>query len=144
MTYSNLLAVPPVVVAGPARDLSPMPWPYRVAAVELSVVVPFHRTGPRLQEALKRISDALNSQGIAFEMIALSARPGAGSSPELDRMPHTRVVTSGSIEDKGAALHLGFAMARGAWICFVDIDEDAEIDGYELIEHFHRAREKNL
>ncbi|MFC3381124.1 glycosyltransferase [Couchioplanes azureus] len=144
MTYSNLLAVPPVVVAGPARDLSPMPWPYRVAAVELSVVVPFHSADARLEGALKRISEALNSQGISFEVLALSARPGAGSSPELDRMPHTRVVTSTTIEDKGAALHLGFAMARGAWVCFVDIDEDADVDGYAVIEYFHRAREKNL
>ncbi|MEV6597183.1 glycosyltransferase [Actinoplanes sp. NPDC051346] len=144
MSYSNLLALPPVVVAGPARDLSPMPWPYRVAAVELSVVVPFHNANIRLQVALQQISDALVSQGISFEVIALSARTGAGSSAELDSLPHTRVVTSAGIQDKGAALHLGFAMARGAWICFVDIDEDAEIDAYELIEQYHRSREKNL
>ncbi|MFI5494827.1 glycosyltransferase [Actinoplanes sp. NPDC051859] len=144
MTQTNLLAVPPVVVAGPARDLTPMPWPYRVASVELSIVVPFHSADERLQDALRRIGDALNSQGISFEVIALSARPGIGASPELARMPHTRVITSDAVEDKGAALHLGFAMARGAWICFVDVDEDADMDAYELIEYFHRAREKNF
>ena len=56
MTHSNLLAVPPVVVAGPARDLAPLPWPYAVAAVELTVVIMrFDAADPaRLQAVLSK------------------------------------------------------------------------------------------
>ncbi|MEV4636443.1 glycosyltransferase [Actinoplanes sp. NPDC049548] len=142
MTHTNLLAVPPVVVAGPARDLAPMPWPYAVAAVELTVVVPFQNAGRRLREAVQRVADALHSQQVSFEVIAVAARPGDGSAQTLADLPQTRVVTSAHIQDKGAAMHFGFAMARGSWICFADMDGDTEVDAYELIEHFHMAREK--
>ena len=41
----------------------------------------------------------------------------------------------------GAALQSGAAAAAGAWIGVVDVDGDAEVDPYELIECLHRARE---
>ncbi|PRY19327.1 glycosyltransferase [Pseudosporangium ferrugineum] len=143
MTNSNLLAVPPVVVAGPARDLAPLPWPYAVSSVELTVVVPFQNPGARLQDAVQRLSDALHAQRISFEVIAVAAGSRNGSAGSLGDIAHTRVVTSAHIQDKGAAMHFGFAMARGAWICFADIEGEAEVDAYELVEHFHLAREKN-
>lgn len=142
MTHQDLLAVPPVVVAGPARDLAPMPWPYAVAAVELTVVVPFQNPGRRLREAVERLTEALHFQQISFEVIAVAASSGDGSAQTLAGLPHTRVVATTHIQDKGAAMHFGFAMARGAWICFADVDADTEVDAYELVEYFHMAREK--
>ncbi|MFI7603282.1 glycosyltransferase family 2 protein [Actinoplanes sp. NPDC049681] len=142
MTHRNLLAVPPVVVAGPARDLAPMPWPYAVAAVELSVVLPFQNPGRRLREGVERLAEALHSQQISFEVIAVAAGSYDGSAQTLAGLPHIRVVDSAHIQDMGAAMHFGFAMARGSWICFADVDPETEVDAYELVETFHTAREK--
>ena len=141
MSHSNLLAMPPVVVAGPARDLSRRAWPYALTTVDLSVVVPFRRADERLLTALQEISEILHAQGISFELIVVPAGPVQGDPRTLAGLPYARIVRSQDQQDQGAAMHVGFAMAHGSWVCFHDVEGDAEIDGYELAEHFHRARE---
>ncbi|MGA5301821.1 glycosyltransferase family 2 protein [Nucisporomicrobium flavum] len=141
MSQPNLLAVPPVVVAGPARHLTVKPFPYAVTAVELSVVVPFRRPDERLLTVLRDVSRILHAQGISFELIAVPAGRLDGDPALLEKLAYTRVVRSRDQQDKGAAMEVGFAMATGAWVCFLDAEGDDEIDAYELAEHFHRARE---
>ncbi|MEV4703886.1 glycosyltransferase [Actinoplanes sp. NPDC049316] len=141
MSHSNLLAVPPVVVAGPARHLTVQPFPYAVTAVELSLVAPFRRPNERLLTVLRDVSRILHAQGISFEVIAVPAGPVDGDVSGLERLAYTRVVRSEDQQDKGAAMEVGFAMATGAWVCFLDAEGDDEVDAYELAESFHRARE---
>jgi hypothetical protein len=140
MTQSNLLAMPPVVVAGPARDLSRRPFPFALATVD-SVVVAFRRADERLVAALQGISEILHAQGISFELIAVPAGSVQGDPQMLAGLPYSRVVRSQDQQDKGAAMHVGFAMAHGSYVSFLDAEGEAGLDGYELAEHFHRARE---
>jgi len=141
MTQSNLLVMPPVVVAGPAANLSAQPFPFALTAVDLSVVVPFRRADERLVAVLQEVSEILHAQGISFELITVPAGAVHGDPRPLADLPYARLVRSQDQQDKGAAMHVGFAMAHGSWVCFLDAEGEAEIDAYELVEHFHRARE---
>ncbi|WP_306214805.1 glycosyltransferase family 2 protein [Actinoplanes sp. RD1] len=139
MTVAHLIAVPPVVIAGNDRA----EWQYGdPTAVEFSIVIPFHNPGAALRSTVERISDALYAQGIPFEVLAVSGGTKDGSERTLDDLSRTRVIAQPDIQDRGAALQAGFAAARGAWIGFVDVDADSEVDPYELIECLHRAREE--
>ena len=139
MTVNHLIAVPPVVIAGPDRAEWQSGDP---TAVEFSVVIPFHNPGAALRRAVERISDALYAQGILFEVVAVSGGTKDGSERTLDDLARTRMIARTDIQDRGAALQAGFEAARGAWIGFIDVDADAEVDPYELIECLHRAREE--
>ncbi|MFI5935882.1 glycosyltransferase [Actinoplanes sp. NPDC051494] len=139
MTVAHLIAVPPVVIAGPGRPESQSPDP---VAVEFTVVIPFHNPGAALRRAVERITDALYAQGITFEVLAVSGGSTDGSERTLDGIARTRVVAHRDIRDRGAALQAGFAAATGTWIGFVDVDADVEVDPYELVECLHRAREE--
>jgi glycosyltransferase involved in cell wall biosynthesis len=139
MTVAHLIAVPPVVIAGPGRLESQSPLP---VAVEFTVVIPFHNPGPNLRRAVERITDALYAQGITFEVLAVSGGGTDGSERTLNGLARTRVVVQDDILDRGAALQAGFGYAAGAWIGFVDVDSDVEVDPYELVECLHRAREE--
>jgi len=138
MTVAHLIAVPPFVVAGPApRDF----WSRGQAAVEFTVVIPFHSPGGALRRTVDHLAETLYAQNISFEMIAVSGGSTDGSEQSLAGLPWIRVITEADVQDKGAALQRGAAAAAGAWIGFVDVDGDAEVDPYELIECLHRARE---
>src|SRR5690349_133223 len=127
MTVNHLIAVPPVVIAGPDRAEWQSGDP---TAVEFSVVIPFHNPGAALRRAVERISDALYAQGILFEVVAVSGGTKDGSERTLDDLARTRMIARTDIQDRGAALQAGFEAARGAWIGFIDVDADAEVDPY--------------
>ena len=95
----------------------------------------------RLFASLQEISEILHAQGISFELIAVPAGSVQGDPQSLAGLPYARIVRSQDQQDKGAAMHVGFAMAHGSRVCFLDAEGEAGIDGYELAEHFHRARE---
>ncbi|UQU62402.1 glycosyltransferase [Couchioplanes caeruleus] len=138
MTVAHLIAVPPFVVAGPApRDF----WSRGQAAVEFTVVIPFHNPGASLRPTVERLAETLYAQNISFEMIAVSGGSIDGSEHSLADLPWIRVINDPDVRDKGAALQTGAAAAQGAWVGVVDVDGDAEVDPYELIECLHRARE---
>lgn len=138
MTVAHHIAVPPVVIAGPGRFGSQSADP---AAVEFSIVIPFHNPGAMLRATVDRIADALYAQGISFEVIAVSGGCKDGSEHSLAELPRTTVIVRDDIRDRGAALQAGFSRARGTWIGFVDVDADSEVDPYELVECLHKARE---
>ncbi len=129
----NLMAAPPVVV----------PATVAAAAVDFSVVVPFRNPGPMLRRTVEQLRYVLRAQGITFEVIAVSEGSTDGSAAGLGDIAEARVIASGDICDKGAALEAGFAVAGGAWIGFVDLDGDDEVDPYEVVETLHRAREQH-
>ncbi|GAB1642239.1 glycosyltransferase [Krasilnikovia sp. MM14-A1259] len=138
MTVANLIAAPPVVV--PAR---PGSRPADSAAVDFTVVIPFHKPGAKLLQTAQRLSEVLHAQNIRFEILAVSAGCIDGSGATLADLADTRVIASRDVQDKGAALEAGFAAAAGAWIGIIDVDGDTEIDPYEVVETLHRAREEH-
>jgi glycosyltransferase involved in cell wall biosynthesis len=131
MTVANMIASPPVVFS--SGTVSP--------AVEFSVVVPFRNPGSVLRRTVERITEALYAQNVSFQVIAVANDCTDGSELTLAGLHGTWVSSDPDICDRGAALEYGFAAAVGAWIGFVDIDADTEVDPYELIECLHRARE---
>ena len=131
MTIANMIANPPVVF--PAGTLRP--------TVEFSVIIPFRNPGSALRHTVQRITDALYAQNVSFQVIAVAADCTDGSELTLSGLHGTWVSSDPDIRDRGAALTYGFAAAVGAWIGFVDIDADTEVDPYELVECLHRARE---
>lgn len=131
MTIANMIANPPVVfAAGTSRP-----------TVEFSVIIPFRNPGSALRHTVQQITDALYAQNVSFQVIAVAADCTDGSELTLTGLHGTWVSSDPDIRDRGAALTYGFAAAVGAWIGFVDIDADTEVDPYELVECLHRARE---
>ncbi|RZU48359.1 glycosyl transferase family 2 [Krasilnikovia cinnamomea] len=131
-TVANLIAAPPVVV--PATGPS---------AVDFTVIIPFHRPGVALRQTVQRLTEVLHAQNITFEIIAVSAGCIDGTVATLEELPHTRLIASRDIQDKGAALQAGFTASTGAWIGIVDVDGDTEIDPYEVVESLHLARDRH-
>jgi glycosyltransferase involved in cell wall biosynthesis len=132
MTVANMIANPPVVF--PAGTLRP--------TVEFSVIIPFRNPGSALRHTVERITEILYAQNVSFQVIAVAADCTDGSELTLGGLHGTWVSSDPDICDRGAALAYGFAAAAGAWIGFVDIDADNEVDPYELVECLHRARER--
>jgi len=132
MTVANMIANPPVVFS--AGNPSP--------TVEFSVVIPFRNPGSALRHTVQRITEALYAQNVSFQVIAVAADCTDGSELTLSGLHGTWVSSDPDVRDRGAALTYGFATAVGAWIGFVDIDADTEVDPYELVECLHRARER--
>ncbi|MFI7543899.1 glycosyltransferase [Actinoplanes sp. NPDC049599] len=132
MTVADMIASPPVVFA--AGTVRP--------TVEFSVVVPFRNPGSVLRNTVERITEILYAQNITFQVIAVATDSTDGSEHTLAGLHGTWVSSDPDIRDRGAALEYGFATAAGAFIGFVDIDADTEVDPYELVEGLHRARER--
>ena len=114
-------------------------WAPADAAVELTVVVPFYNPGAALRPTVERLVACLTAEGVGFEVIAVSDGSTDGSERTLDGIAGVRVIAGGVNQGKGAALHLGFAAARGSWIGFVDADGD--IDPTHLADYLRVARE---
>jgi glycosyltransferase involved in cell wall biosynthesis len=117
-------------------------WSPADARVELSVVVPFYNPGAALRPTVERLVECLRGEGVAFEVLAVSDGSTDGSEATIADLEGVRVISAGVNQGKGAALHLGFATARGSWIGFVDADGD--IDPRHLVDYLRLAREGNL
>ncbi len=114
-------------------------WRQADASVELTVVMPFYNPGPALRRTVEHLVASLRREGVGFEVIAVSDGSTDGSELTLGGIGHeVRVVVSPANQGKGAALHLGFARARGAWVGF--IDSDGDIDPAHLAEYLRLAR----
>ncbi|MFI5495084.1 glycosyltransferase [Actinoplanes sp. NPDC051859] len=137
---AHLIAVPPFVVAGPTQRGSSSGQ----AAVEFTVVIPFHNPGPALRRTVDHLAETLYAQNISFDMVVVSGGSTDGSERNLSGLPWIRVISDRELQDKGAALQAGLAAAGGSWVGVVDVDADAEVDPYELIECLHRARDREV
>jgi hypothetical protein len=115
-------------------------WGQADPAVEMSVVVPFYNPGTALRTMLLGLVECLRSEGVGFEIIAVSDGSTDGSERSLDGIgAELRVIVNPVNQGKGAALHLGFGAARGAWVGFIDADGD--IDPRHLVEYLRLARQ---
>lgn len=114
-------------------------WRQADPEIELTVVVPFYNPGAALRRTVERLVATLRAERVGFEVIAVSDGSTDGSERSLDGVgSEVRVVANRVNQGKGAALHAGFARARGAWVGFVDADGD--IDPVHLAEYLRIAR----
>jgi glycosyltransferase involved in cell wall biosynthesis len=117
-------------------------WSAADPDIDLTVVVPFYNPGDSLRRTMARLVACLRAEEVGFEVIAVSDGSTDGSEKTLDGLgPELRVVVSPSNEGKGAALHRGFAQARGSWVGFIDCDGD--IDPEHLVEYLRVAKAGN-
>jgi len=139
MTITTLTTAS-AATAGPAKlyDATRL-WSPADAGVELSVVVPFYNPGAALLPTVERLVRCLTDANVTFEVIAVSDGSTDGSERSIAGIAGVRLVDSRINQGKGAALHLGFAAARGSWVGFVDADGD--IDPEHLVEYLLLARD---
>lgn len=115
---------------GPARAL-PHPGDalWTSAAVDLSVVVPFHNPGASVVAAVRSLASVLESTGVSFEIIAVDDGSRDGSGERLTTEAgcnELRLVTHAVNHGKGAALRTGFSHSRGRLVGFCDGDGDID------------------
>jgi glycosyltransferase involved in cell wall biosynthesis len=145
MTEAQLSTTPLATTTNAARpaqlvNVSRL-WAPANPGVELTVVVPFYNPGAALRPTVERLIESLDAERVAFEIVAVSDGSTDGSADTLAGLDRVRVVVSPVNQGKGAALHLGFAAARGAWIGFVDADGD--IDPRHLATFLAQAKAGN-
>lgn len=108
-------------------------------AVELSVVIPFYNPGPALRSTVSDLLAVLRPAGVRFEVVAVSDGSTDGSESSLEGLGHEVVVLRQPRNTgKGAALHRGFARAKGAYVGFVDADGD--ISPQHVLRYFRIAQ----
>ncbi len=114
----------------------------RPAEVDLSVVIPFFNPGASLRPNVVELVTALQAEGLAYEVLAVSDGSTDGSERTIDGLPGVRVIEQPENRGKGAALHAGFSQARGRYLGMVDADGD--IDPTYLCDYLRRAQVHNL
>lgn len=142
MTATQLLAAaqnaPAPARPAPLFDATRL-WSPADPTVELTVVVPFYNPGTALRGTVEALLRRLTAEQISFEIVAVSDGSTDGSEHSLAGLDRVRVIACPVNQGKGAALHRGFAAARGAWVGFIDADGD--IDPVHLTEYLRLARE---
>ncbi len=96
-------------------------------AIRLSIIIPAHNEGARLEEGLSRLFPVIDSLGRdAVEVIVIddgsSDDTGLRASQLLASLPHSLVVKMEQNGGKGAALKLGVSIALGEQIIITDAD----------------------
>lgn len=113
------------------------------ASTELSVVIPFYNPGAALRPTVERLVCVLREAQVPFEVIAVADGCTDGSEHTLEGIgTEVRVLVQPRNKGKGAALHRGFANARGTYVGFVDADGD--IDPAHLLAYWQLARVRGL
>ncbi len=126
----------------PAWSASPLLWEPAADDVELSVVIPFYNPGDAMRPTIERLVNAMREQGVRGEVIAVSDGSTDGSEKTIEGMaPEVNVIIAEQNAGKGAALHRGFAHARGSYVGFVDCDGD--IDPIHLLDYLEIARHED-
>ena len=123
----------------PAWSASDELWSAAAADTEISVIIPFYNPGESMRPTVERLVAGLRAEQTGFEVICVSDGSTDGSEHTLYGIgPEVRVLVNPANRGKGAALHTGFAHARGRYIGMVDCDGD--IDPLHLVDFLRRAR----
>ncbi len=94
------------------------------AEIDLSLVIPFYNPGPRLSSHVQAVVDALRTERITFEVIAVSDGSTDGSPASIAGIHQVMVVELAENRGKGAALRVGLVQGRGRYLGFIDGDGD--------------------
>jgi O-antigen/teichoic acid export membrane protein len=94
------------------------------AEIDLSLVVPFYNPGHRLAFHVQAVVDALMTERVTFEVIAVSDGSTDGSPASIAGIDQVRIIELAENQGKGAALRVGLAQGRGRYLGFIDGDGD--------------------
>lgn len=97
-----------------------------MSAPELSVIIPFYNEAPNVAPLLAELRAALNTLGIAAEVIAVNDGSTDATARELEdaarHWPDVRPLHLAANAGQAAALRAGFTAARGVWLATLDGD----------------------
>jgi glycosyltransferase involved in cell wall biosynthesis len=119
---------------------NPVPETSALARVELSVVVPAYREGPRIYDNLNRLVGELDKLRVPYEIIVVSDGNKDATVSEAMRVesPAVKVFHYPMNIGKGFALSCGVAQSTGELVTFIDADmelDPANIKGFiEVME----------
>jgi glycosyltransferase involved in cell wall biosynthesis len=103
--------------------------------VELSVIVPAYREGPRIHKNLERLVSELDKLHVPYEVIVVSDGNTDSTVSEARRFPSAavKVFHYPMNVGKGFALSFGVSQSSGALVTFIDADmelDPANIKGF--------------
>jgi glycosyltransferase involved in cell wall biosynthesis len=115
------------VIAG-AADQSSSDNPVVPPVVQLSVVVPAFREGPKIYANLVRLLTELDQLGTDYEVIVVSDGNTDGTDDEARRVasPRIKVLSYPMNIGKGFALSYGVSETRGSLVTFIDADMELD------------------
>ena len=92
--------------------------------MELSVVVPAYREGPRIYDNLSRLLQELDELATTYEVIVVSDGNTDSTVSEVQRLasPRIRILEYPLNRGKGYALTLGVSNSTGRLVTFIDAD----------------------
>jgi O-antigen/teichoic acid export membrane protein len=114
------VARPPFGAAAPSDGPVELP----PAELDLSLVIPFYNPGHRLALHVQAVVDALRTERVTFEVIAVSDGSTDGSPASIAAIDQVRIIELTKNQGKGAALRAGLAQGRGRYLGFIDGDGD--------------------
>ena len=94
------------------------------AELDVSLVIPFYNPGRRLALHVQAVVEALRTERVTFEVIAVSDGSTDGSPSSIAGIDQVRIVELAENQGKGAALRVGLAQGRGRYLGFIDGDGD--------------------
>jgi glycosyltransferase involved in cell wall biosynthesis len=94
------------------------------AEMDFSLVIPFYNPGRRLARHVQAVVDALRTDQVTFEVIAVSDGSTDGSPASIAGIDQVRIIELPGNQGKGAALRVGLAQGKGRYLGFIDGDGD--------------------
>jgi glycosyltransferase involved in cell wall biosynthesis len=96
--------------------------------VDLSVIVPAYREGPRIQDNLRRLLSELDLIGCRHEVIVVSDGNSDETEAEVQRLgsPEVHLLAYATNMGKGYALSQGALRSSGELVTFIDADMELD------------------
>ena len=112
--------------------------------MDLSVVVPAYREGPRIYDNLRHLLAELDQLKLSYEVLVVSDGNADATAAEAERVgsPHVTVLHYEVNMGKGYALAYGVRHSRGELVTF--IDADMELHPREIKRFIAMMDERNL
>lgn len=127
-------------IEAPAAEAKAETPPQTQTGVELSVIVPAYREGPRIHDNLRRLVAELDLLNVTYDVVVVSDGNTDATVREAQRLdsPAVRVLHYPMNIGKGFALSLGVDQSIGKLVTFIDADmelDPANIRGFiDLME----------
>lgn len=112
--------------------------------MDLSVVVPAYREGPRIYDNLRHLLAELDQLHVSYEVLVVSDGNTDATAAEAERVdsPNVTVLQYAVNRGKGYALAHGVRHSKGELVTF--IDADMELHPREIKRFIDLMQEKNL